>query len=133
MHVLIDSNSTGLKVFGASQWLEDKHDVRSRRRWCKLHLAVDADNGEIIAHRLTDQDSGDLSQVEPLLDQIDGEIGQFTANGAYDGCPTYGAVLQHAPPHGLSFRHGPRQWMVAGLGRPIKETATSGRLPMTVG
>jgi hypothetical protein len=57
---------------------------------------VEADNGEIIAHRLTDQDSGDPSQVEPLLDQIDGEIGQFTADGAYDGGPTYGAVLQHS-------------------------------------
>jgi hypothetical protein len=34
--------------------------------------------------------------VEPLLDQIDGEIGQFTADGAYDGDPTYAAVLQHS-------------------------------------
>ncbi|WP_192360797.1 IS5 family transposase, partial [Mesorhizobium mediterraneum] len=57
LHVLIDS--TGLKVFGAGEWLEDKHGARSRRGWRKLHLAVDADNGEIIAHSLTDQDSGD--------------------------------------------------------------------------
>ncbi len=94
LHVLIDS--TGLKVFGAGQWLEDKHGARSRRGWRKLHLAVDADTGEIIAHTLTNQDIGDPSQVEPLLDQIDGEIGQFTADGAYDGNPTYGAVLQHS-------------------------------------
>lgn len=94
LHVLVDS--TGLKVFGAGEWLEDKHGARSRRAWRKLHLAVDAENGQIIAHSLTDQDAGDASQVEPLLDQIDGEIGQFTADGAYDGVPTYRAVLQHS-------------------------------------
>jgi len=28
--------------------------------------------------------------------QIDGKIDQFTADGAYDGKPTYRAVLQHS-------------------------------------
>jgi hypothetical protein len=34
---------------------------------------------------LTDQDTGDPSQVAPLLNQIDDPIGQVTADGAYDG------------------------------------------------
>ena len=38
LHVLIDS--TGLKVFGAGQWLEEKHGAKSRRTWRKRHLAV---------------------------------------------------------------------------------------------
>jgi hypothetical protein len=94
VHVLIDS--TGLKVYGAGQWLEEKHGGKSRRSWRKLHLALDADSGEIIAHVMTDQDAGDASQVEPLLDQIDSPIGQFTADGAYDGDPTYHAVGRHS-------------------------------------
>ena len=56
---------------------------------------MDANGGEIIAHRLTDQGTDDPSQVEPLLSQIDGEIDQFIADGAYDGKPTYQTVLQH--------------------------------------
>ncbi|MCA0339881.1 MAG: IS5 family transposase, partial [Proteobacteria bacterium] len=48
IHVLIDS--TGLEVYGAGQWLEEKYGGRSRRGWRKLHLAIDADSGEIIAH-----------------------------------------------------------------------------------
>ncbi len=48
-----------------------------------LHVALDADSSEIIAHTMTDQDAGDASQVEPLLNQIDGRIGQFTADGAH--------------------------------------------------
>jgi len=94
LHVLVDS--TGLKVYGAGQWLEEKHGTKSRRGWRKLHLAVDADSGEIIAHSLTDQEAGDASQLEPLLDQIEDEIDQFTADGAYDGYPTYDAVLRHS-------------------------------------
>ena len=94
IHVLVDS--TGLQVFGAGQWLEEKHGVKSRRGWRKLHLALDADSGDIIAHIMTDQDAGDASQVEPLLDQINMPIGQFTADGAYDGNPTYDAVTAHS-------------------------------------
>jgi hypothetical protein len=69
LHVLIDS--TGLQVYGAGQWLEAKHGAKSRRTWRKLHLAVDAANGMIVAETLTDQDADDPSQVGPLLDQID--------------------------------------------------------------
>ncbi|TCR69575.1 DDE family transposase [Rhizobium sp. BK376] len=59
-------------------------------------LALDADSGEIIAHVMTDQDAGDASQLEVLLDQIDTPIGQFTGDGAYDGNPTYDAVTRHS-------------------------------------
>jgi len=94
IHVLIDS--TGLKIYGAGQWLEDRHGTRSRRNWRKLHLAVNAGNGDIFAETLTDQNTDDPAQVEPLLNQIDGEIGQFTADGAYDGKPIYRSVLEHS-------------------------------------
>ena len=95
LHVLIDS--TGLKIYGAGQWLEEKHGTKSRRGWRKLHLALDADSGDIIAHVMTDQDGCDASQVGPLLDRIDMPIDQFTADGAYDGNPTYEAVAGHSP------------------------------------
>ena len=93
LHLLIDS--TGLQVYGAGQWLEAKHGARSRRKWRKLHLAVDAANGMIIARTLTDQDVDDPSQVAPLLDQIDSEIAKVTADGAYDGSPTYATIVAH--------------------------------------
>jgi transposase len=95
LHVLADS--TGLRIYGAGQWLEEKHGVKSRRGWRKLHLAIDADSGQIIAHSLTDQNTGDAVQVEPLLDKIDANIGHFIADGAYDGDTTYDAILAHSP------------------------------------
>jgi transposase len=93
LHVLIDS--TGLQVYGAGQWLEAKHGAKSRRRWRKLHLAVDAASGMIVAQTLTDQDVDDPSQVGSLLDQIDDPIAQVTADGAYDGAPTYQTIAAH--------------------------------------
>jgi Transposase DDE domain len=72
LYVLIDS--TGLQVYGAGQWLDAKHGARSRRRWRKLHLAVDAGSGITVAQALTDQDADDPSQVALLLGQIDNRI-----------------------------------------------------------
>ena len=93
LHVLIDS--TGLEVFGAGQWLEAKHGAKSCRTWRKLHLAVDATSGTIVAQILTDQNTDDPSQVGPLLTQIEEEIEKVIADGAYDGAPTYRTIAQH--------------------------------------
>ena len=92
LHVLIDS--TGLKVFGAGQWQVEKHGY-TRRKWRKLHLGVDAGSGQIVAVTLTDQDTSDESQVGALLEQIEPAIEQVTADGAYDGEPTYQTIAAH--------------------------------------
>jgi hypothetical protein len=80
---------------GQTQWLAAQHGVKPRRTWRKLHLAVDAASGMIVAQTLTDQDADDPSQVAPLLDQIDGQITRVTADGAYDGAPTYQTIATH--------------------------------------
>ncbi len=92
LHVLIDS--TGLKEYSAGQWQAEKHG-RSRRKWRKLHLEVNAHSGQLVAAILTDQDVDDASQVGPLLEQIELPIEQVTADGAYDGEPTYQTTTAH--------------------------------------
>ena len=52
---------------------------------------------------MTDQNAGDASQVEPLLDQIDMPIAQFTADGTYDGSPTDEAVTRQDPEAALAI------------------------------
>ncbi len=65
-----------------------------------LHLAVDACTGEIVANALTDNGADDASEVPGLLEQVDGKIASFIADGAYDGAPVYQAAAfqQHDPP-----------------------------------
>src|SRR3954464_6766070 len=95
VHVVIDA--TGLKVYGAGEWLTEKQGERGRRTWRKLHLAVDPESGEILASALTTTEEGDAALVGPLLDQITGPIASVTADGAYDGEPVYRAVAARQP------------------------------------
>ena len=97
MHVIIDA--TGLKVYGAGEWLVGKHGERGRREWRKLHLAVDPGSGEVLACELTSNEEGDASQVAPLLVQVSGSLGAVIADGVYDGEPVYRAVAErHSDP-----------------------------------
>ena len=98
VHLVLDS--TGLELFGQGECDAEKHG-RARRQWRKLHLAIDAGTGEIAAHVLTEGHADDAAQVPALLGQAEGVIGSVTADGAYDGEPTYAAAAarqRHPPP-----------------------------------
>ena len=96
---------------------------------------MDADTGTIVASTLTGNDVGDPSQVAPLLDRIDAAIASVTADGAYDGMPTYEVVAAQGedirviiPPHltavlGADAVHNPWQ-----RDRHILSIAARGRL-----
>ena len=113
----------------------DKHGQRARRHWRKLHLAVDAANGQIVAVTLTDQDVDDPSQVAPLLERVPGEIEQVTADGAYDGEPTDAIIAARdqnitvvIPPRATSAVLGRLGWQeVSGYGRRALVKTAMGR------
>src|SRR3712207_645931 len=67
------------RSMGQGEWEEEKHG-RARRSWRKLHLAVDADTGEIVACTLTDNAADDAGQVPALLGQIEGKIASVAAD-----------------------------------------------------
>jgi hypothetical protein len=90
LHLVIDS--TGLKMFGDGEWKVHKHkSSKKRRSWRKLHLGIDGD-GCIIASALTDSSSDDAYVGLSILEQIEGTITQFAADGAYDKRPMYEAL-----------------------------------------
>jgi hypothetical protein len=95
VHLLVDS--TGLRLCGPGEWLEERHGTRRRRSWRKLHLATDADTGHVVASVLTDKDADDGSQVGPLLDRIDGSVASLTADGAFDRDDVYAEVVARHP------------------------------------
>ena len=65
--------------------------------WWKLHLATDTDTGRIVAAALTGHDVDDGSRTGPLLDQVDGPVASFTADGAYDRDDVYAEVAARHP------------------------------------
>jgi len=87
IHLVVDS--TGLKIFGEGEWLENKHKTKPKRKsWRKLHLGLDLVSGDIVCSELTKDDVSDPTALPDLLDQIDGDVIRFIADGAYDGDPT---------------------------------------------
>ena len=94
-HLLVDS--TGLKLCGPGEWLVEKHGTRTRRSWRKLHLAIDADTGQIVAASLTAKEVDDGAEVGVLLDQVAGPVATFTADGGYDQDTVYADVAERHP------------------------------------
>jgi hypothetical protein len=95
LHLIVDS--TGLKLRGAGEWLFEKHGTSKRRSWRKLHVGIDADNGQIVAFDLTDKEIEDASHVEPLLEQLDDAPASFTGDGAYDRVHVLNAIRGRNP------------------------------------
>ena len=95
LYLLVDS--AGLKIYGEGEWLDRKHGIRSRRRWRKLHIGMDAITHEIVAVELTPDDVSDVSEISDLLDQIDADVASQTADGAYDGEAVYDAIVDRRP------------------------------------
>ncbi|WP_424140635.1 IS5 family transposase [Roseomonas chloroacetimidivorans] len=95
VHLLVDS--TGLRLCGPGEWLVEKHGTRRRRSWRKLHLATDADTGQIVASVLTDRDADDGSQTGPLLERVAGPVASFTADGAFDRDDVHAEVAARHP------------------------------------
>ena len=71
------------------------------RAWKKLHLAVDADTGEILASDLTSRRTHDATRVPALLGQLADSVASVSADGAYDTRSVYEAAHEHGERRGV--------------------------------
>jgi hypothetical protein len=88
IHIMIDS--TGLKVHVGQGRKPPRH-----RDWRKLHLAIDANTGDIAACDLTGKSARDAARMPALLKQIANPLASTSADGAYDTEDVYAAILAH--------------------------------------
>jgi len=95
LNIVMDS--TGLKIYGEGEWKVRMHGVSKRRTWRKLHIGANPDDGEIQAVILTENSVSDDATVEVLLEQIEQEIINFGADGAYDKRKVYDSLNAHSP------------------------------------
>jgi len=87
LHVLVDA--TGLKVYGEGEWKVRTHGVGKRRTWRKLHIAMNAKTGEILATVCTTSYVSDKEVLPNLLAQIREKIEVVGADGGYDYTDCY--------------------------------------------
>jgi len=135
IHLVVDS--TGLKIFGEGEWLQNKHNTKAKRKkWRKLHLGLDLATGEIICAALTKDDVGDPTALPNLLGQVNVPVSRFLADGAYDGTPTDallkarfgGAVEIIIPPPRNAIQSPPSVSELSFRDHHIAEIQTRGRM-----
>jgi hypothetical protein len=107
INIVIDS--TGLKVYGAGQWHEEKHNIIKKRTWRKFHIVVDKDTHEIIAQELTTNVDSDDSQVPKLLTQINEGLNHVSADGAYDTDSVYESIEKNSNNKNVTIAIPPRK------------------------
>lgn len=107
-HVVVDS--TGLKIFGEGEWKVRQHGVGKRRTWRKIHLAVDATAKDIIGIEVTTADWHDNEVFPDLLAQVEGEVAQVSADGAYDTEGAHAAINERDAKATIPPRDGAVLW-----------------------
>jgi hypothetical protein len=110
LHLVVDS--TGLKVYGEGEWKVRKHGYSKRRTWRKVHLAMDANTGQIRAALMTHQDVGDAEVLPELLDQIPPEtpISIVGGDGAYDTKQCHAVIARRNAKPSIPPRDGAAPW-----------------------
>ena len=88
VHILVDS--TGLAIH-----VGNLREPPRNRDWRKLHLAVNALNGEVIACDATSKSARDAARVPALVKQIESPLASVSADAAYDNVAVYEAVEKH--------------------------------------
>ena len=78
------AGSTGLRISGEGGWKVRRHGVGRRRTWRKARPGFDADVKDVVAVEAATVEWTDAGVFAGLPGQVEGEIGQVDADGAYD-------------------------------------------------
>jgi IS5 family transposase len=92
LHMVVDS--TGIKVYGEGEWKVRQHGVSRRRTWRKLHIGVDEATLEFVAVVVSTNSFKDSQLLPDLLEQVEEQIRQVSADGAYDSRNCYDAIRE---------------------------------------
>lgn len=89
-----------------------KHGWSKRRIWRKVHLAMDANTGQVRAALMTHQDVADGEVLPDLLAQIPADVPIETigGDGAYDTKPCHAQIAARGATPSIPPREGAVPW-----------------------
>jgi hypothetical protein len=92
-YIIIDIDSTGIKVTNRGQWMNKKWNTRIKKGYMKIHVAVDIKSKKILSMEITDKHVHDNRMLPTLVDDLvksnEYIIDKFLADGAYDSNDTF--------------------------------------------
>ncbi len=117
--VTIAVDSTGVKVRLAGGWVERKHG--KKKRYVKLHFAVDVETKEIVAMEVSTDDVHDVKAFLGLVKEANERrrIACWLGDGAYDS----GDVFEELEARGIEAVVKPRRNSVPGTASPARGRA----------
>ena len=80
--VLLDA--TGIKVYGEGEWKVKMHGASKRRKWVKLHIAVDENTQEIIHFEITKGHEADCKIGPKIIEKLPKSVETVMGDGGYD-------------------------------------------------
>ena len=80
-------DTTGLKVYGEGEWRAEKYG--GRRRWKKLHVAIDEKTGKFTMAEITDEHVHDTTKLETALKKANRRKGKVLFDGIADSLRCY--------------------------------------------
>lgn len=90
--IVIDGS--GIKIYGEGEWKVEQHGREKKKKWKKIHVAIDPKTQELILTDITDKDKHDSKMLPPLLSKISGRLGRVFGDGAYDTKSCYIAIIK---------------------------------------
>jgi hypothetical protein len=90
-YLIIAIDSTGIKVTNRGHWMQDKWNVKNKKGYLKIHIAININTKEILSMKVTDEHVHDSKALPELVDDIIKSdrkltIGKlFADDGAYEG------------------------------------------------
>lgn len=86
-------DTTGLKVYGEGEWRAEKYG--GRKRWKKLHLAMDMKTGKLMFAEITDEHVHDTVYLEEVLKKTNRRKGKVLMDGIADSLRCYRSARRH--------------------------------------
>ena len=80
-------DTTGLKVYGAGEWRSQRYG--SKKRWKKLHLAMDPRSGKLVFAEITNEHIHDTHYLEKALQKTNRRRGKVLFDGIADSKRCY--------------------------------------------
>ncbi len=80
--ILLDA--TGIKVAGEGGWKVKIHGKTKRRKWIKVHIAIDEKTQEILQLEITDGHTADCKVGPKLIRKCPATAELYLADGGYD-------------------------------------------------
>jgi len=104
--IVIDAS--GVKIYGEGEWQKERKKQGGKKKWKKIHVALDPKTGEVVMEEVTDSNCHDSVMLPDLIEGCAGRVKRVYADGAYDTRRCYQALYRR----GIEAKIPPRMGAV---------------------